>query len=345
MTARAVPAPLLRALVAALLAVAVVGGCSGQSRSDDADDGSDSPTSVADEEGDPSAFPITVDTPHGEVTIEEAPTDIVAVSLDAVEILLSLGIEPVAAPAAFEEGPWIDEVADRDDIFTDRIDDTDNGREHIQTLNPDLIVGSSLIADDTRYPLLADIAPTVTFADDAGDTTAGAWEEAVTLLGVVTGRSERAAEVVDDTLALIAEAADAHPVEGATVTFAGRYAADQVIAAVSDEHSGLRFLSALGLGVADLTGEGATVAGGRAELSLENLDLLDRADLVIMGDFGGDLQEDLESHSLYRSLEAVQEDRVVVLDLALTTALNTPTPLNIPPLLEELGPVLDRLDS
>ena len=114
---------------------------------------------------------------------------------------------------------------------------------------------------------------------------------------------------------------------------------------MNDDHSGLRFLSALGLGVADLTGEGATVAGGRAELSLENLDLLDRADLVVMGTFGDDLQEDLESQSLYQSLDAVQEGRVVVLDPALTTALNTPTPLNIPPLLEELGPVLDRLSA
>jgi iron complex transport system substrate-binding protein len=339
----------LRRTVVLLALGLVAAGCSGQGADDDSARGP-----AAEEAGPGSteaaaadAFPLTVDTPYGPVTLDEPPTEIVAVSLDAVEALLALGVTPIAAPDLFQVGPWVADAAGGDTtFFTPRIDQSDATLEYLLSLDPDLIVGSRFFITEENHDDLAGIAPTISFGDEAGATTAGSWEELTRMLGDVVGRPDEADRVVTETLAAIEAVADEHPgVAGRTVAFAAASSVEEITAADSSEHSGLRFLEALGLEVADLGGAGDEFGGGRTTLSLENLDLLDRADLLVLGSFSPELRAGLEESPLYASLEVVQEDRVAALDEVETTALNTPTALNIPVLLDLLGPVLARVEA
>ena len=325
----------------------VAAGCSGQGADDARDPAAEDAGTGATEAAAADAFPLTVDTPYGEVTLDEPPTEIVAVSLDAVEALLALGVTPIAAPDLFQVGPWVDAAAGGDTaFFTPRIDQSDATLEHLLSLDPDLIVGSRFFITEENHDDLAGIAPTIAFGDEAGDTTAGSWEELTRMLGDVVGRPDEAARVVTEMLDAIEVVAAEHPgVAGRTVAFAAASSAEEITAADSTEHSGLRFLEALGLEVADLGGAGDEFGGGRTTLSLENLDLVDRADLLVLGSFSPELRAGLEESPLYASLQVVQEDRVVALDEVETTALNTPTALNIPVLLALLDPVLDRVES
>ena len=77
----------LAACAVALLAVAACGGGSGSGGSGGAPAGS----AVG------SAYPATIDTMFGPVTVEEAPQRIVALGWSDAETALTLGVQPVGA--------------------------------------------------------------------------------------------------------------------------------------------------------------------------------------------------------------------------------------------------------
>lgn len=105
---------------------------------------------------------ITVQHLRGETTFPRNPERIV-VSLGTEEILLSLGIVPIATAARTDVSPVVREVAP-DLIFLPVVDSGPN-LEQLLELEPDLIIGWSFLGGNNPddYDLISEIAPTVIF--------------------------------------------------------------------------------------------------------------------------------------------------------------------------------------
>jgi len=125
---------------------------------------------------------------HGPLCVPEAPARIVV--LDPTFTLgmgLELGLPIVAAPltgmsdAALKAQAEDAGVADLGPIFEPSI-------ERIVAEDPDLIIGSGLA--DMAYPLLSGLAPTVLIST-------GNWKPYLQVLANVTGRSDKAAELLE----------------------------------------------------------------------------------------------------------------------------------------------------
>src|SRR4051812_6135248 len=142
--------------VALSLALAVT-GCGS-----DSDDGGTAGSGVA--SGSSSgAFPVTVDTAFGEVTVDEEPVRVVALGWSDAETALALGVQPVGASdwLAFGGegvGPWAD---GRYDEAPEIIETLEPSFEAIAALEPDLILDTRSSATQERYDLLSEIAPTI----------------------------------------------------------------------------------------------------------------------------------------------------------------------------------------
>lgn len=294
----------------------------------------------------PAAFPVAVETAYGEVVVPEQPERVVVLSLDYLEALLAIGVEPVAAPSGYPFGPWVTEQIDVTDTSIFAFPAPSGGEvpiEQIAALQPDLIVGSIYSITADTFPLLSAIAPTVTHDDVAGDSVAGAWEDLTRQLGKALGREDDAEAVISDVLTLLEETRTSHAgLDGKTAVIAA-LSPNGIAATLGDRHSGIRMIRALGLEQADLGASGEEYAGGRLSLSTEQMALLDRADLLIMGAFSSDLRDELHASPLYQSLQVVQEERILDVDLTETYSFNTPTALNIPHLVEMLKPYLDKI--
>lgn len=137
--------PRPRLLSAALAAVLLLGpGLSACGSSNAADSGGGkSDSKAAGQSGD--AFPRTVKTLHGKVTIEKKPKRIVALGVTAADELDSLGITPAAigtdAKTLKEQQSWMNQkLASKahGDIFVN----AEVQPEAVADLKPDLIIGS-----------------------------------------------------------------------------------------------------------------------------------------------------------------------------------------------------------
>ena len=96
----------------ALSLTLALAGCGQDEADTSAADGSASPSPS---ESSAPAFPVTVDTPEGEVTIEEQPERIVSLSPSATEILYAIGagdqVEAVDSFSTYPEGTPVTDLS------------------------------------------------------------------------------------------------------------------------------------------------------------------------------------------------------------------------------------------
>lgn len=289
-------------------------------------------------------FHVTVPTPYGDVELTERPERIVVLSLDYLEATLALDLTPVGAPTGVPLGDWVTERIDTTDTDIFAFSSPSNGEvpmEKIAALDPDLILGSVYAVTQENFDELSKIAPTLTHADDADETVAGAWEDITRQVGTATGTSDKADQVIAGVHQKITEAQEAAPnSQGTKAIFAG-VAAQGIAVTQGDAHSGMRLLQALGLEQTDVGSGEEGYGGGRVMLSTEEIGQLDKADLLIIGAIDPAAAEQLFKNELYTSLDIVKEDHVLVLDALGTWSFNTPTALNVPYLIDQLQPLME----
>ena len=209
------------AAVAASLAVLALAGCSASA----SDAPSEAPLTTDDgvAGSDEGAFPVTIEHAFGETTIASEPQRVVTWGWASADAALALGVVPVAIPfqgyGGDEDGvlPWIADELEAMGAETPTVlpDSAEAPIDAIAAAEPDLILAqySGLTADE--YELLSAIAPVVAYPDQPWATP---WRDVVTIAGEALGRADRAAEVLDEIDAAVAEAAAAHPeLEGVTV--------------------------------------------------------------------------------------------------------------------------------
>jgi iron complex transport system substrate-binding protein len=324
-------------VVAAALLVPVLAACGS---SDPASSGSDSSTTAA---AGSDAFPVTVEHALGSTTIDQEPERIVSVGYTEQDALLALGIIPVGVTDWYGDQPdavwpWAHDLLEgaHPTVLTneDSID-----FEGVAALEPDLILGLNAGLDDESYEKLTQIAPTVAYAE-GGTPYFSQWDTMTELIGQSVGKADEAEELVADVKQQYAEAAEANP------DFAGKQAIFLQNAFYDGEaiayQEGLStaFLTDLGFEIPSELDQYVTEEGGQAYIPMENLSVLDTADVLIWGTEKPEDRTALEEEPLYNALDAVKEDRLVFTDGTTAGAIYFDSVLSHPYILEQLVPAL-----
>lgn len=173
-------------VVAAVAAVAI--GVTGLTACGNSSTTTDSATNPADA----AAFPRTLDTVMGQVTIPQVPQRIVVLDTAELDSVTLLGIKPVGAvvPHTKTLGGFPDYLKDKTEGVTDVGPLLEPNLERIASLRPDLIL-TSKVRHEKIYDKLAGIAPTV-----MTETTGGPWKANLAVHGQALGLERQAAEAL-----------------------------------------------------------------------------------------------------------------------------------------------------
>ncbi|OZC99693.1 ABC transporter substrate-binding protein [Rhodococcus sp. 06-235-1A] len=300
--------------------------------------GSTEPVEPSAETG--SAFPATIDTKFGAVTIESAPQRIVALGWGDAETALALGVSPVGASdwLAFGGdgvGPW---AAGLYDAPPQIIGTQEPSYEQVAALEPDLILDTKSSGDPDRYATLSAIAPTVG-VPEGSDNYLTSLEQQVTMVATALGQRAYG----DALLAAIADrfrsAADDHPEFAGKTAVVGAYSGTGYGAYISS-NSRLEFMKKLGF-VTSPTIDSLTPRGFSVPISGEELDRLD-ADLLVVFPIEKSPSE-VTDDPLFRKIPAVADGRSIVFaDPVVAKSYATNSVLSIGYALDTVVPELTR---
>ncbi|HMR48078.1 MAG TPA: ABC transporter substrate-binding protein [Arachnia sp.] len=342
MIASARPGRTAGLLALALGAALVLTGCAADSDAGAPDDTTapDSTTTPTTAPETPEAFPVTVETVYGELTIDEKPERIIALTGAYLDTLVALDEEPVAfagSPRANDDFlagyPWFDGVVNMDNWDPSVSEYYAPVLEAIAAYEPDLILGDGdeWSISEEMYKEISLIAPTYTNPHGYDG-----WQGVLTDVGALTGKSEQAADVIAEVEAEIADARERLPgLQGASMV-----TADSREPGSFELGGGAFLLTELGLVPDD-----ELVA--TENLSLENLDQLDSDVLVFMTFFADNIgdalgREKVEADPRFASLPAVANGTVLWTGAPLVNATADTGPRAISWWLEQIVPQLEE---
>jgi iron complex transport system substrate-binding protein len=296
--------------------------------------------SEAESTGDATAFPVTFDTKFGETVIESLPQRVVSVGYTEGDLILALGVTPVAIRDWYGEQPnglwpWAAEspAAQSGEIVA--MDSAEVNFEQIASLDPDVIfaIGSGIVQDD--FDKLSAIAPTVAQTDDYNDFGTP-WDVAQLMIGKALGLETQAQGLVDDVNAQIAAAVEANPEWQEMTGTVSVINADGTIGVFTDGDNRGHLLTQLGFAIPE---EITEIAGESfyADISPEQIGLLDN-DLLVYTSYPASDRELVEALPLFQGLTAVQEGRTAFLDDLVGGAMAFSSTLSIPYALDALVP-------
>jgi iron complex transport system substrate-binding protein len=322
---------------AALLAVALAAtSCSSGSGSGSGPESSAGGGTTSSGSSD-AAFPVTVGTTFGDVTVDHQPTRVVALGWGDAETALALGVQPVGASdwLAFGGegvGPW---AAGRYDQAPQIIDTLEPSYEAIAALQPDLILDTKSPATQDRFDKLSAIAPTISQPADTDPYLTSSADQ-LEMVGEALGRSDQAAALQGQIDQQFADAAAAHPAFAGTEVAVAAYSS-QGFGAYVEGDSRVDFMEQLGF---TLKPEIQALATGSffVPVSEEQLPLLD-AGLTVAFPIYVDAGR-ITGNPLWQAIPSVQAGHAVVLDDAmLTNAFSIGSPQGIQYALQNAVPL------
>jgi iron complex transport system substrate-binding protein len=328
------PTRLLAAVAALALSGAALAGCASSSEAS-----TENPNYTTEPSD---SFPVTVEHQFGETVIPAEPQRIVVVGLTEQDILLELGVTPIATTEWYGEQPYAtwpwaqDLLGDAEPTVLDQTDGLEY--EKIAALKPDLIVGTNAGLDEESYDKLAEIAPTVT-SIAGSEQYFSSWQEQTRQVAAAVGRSAEGEELIKGVGDAYAEAAAAHPeFAGLTASFSQGLPYDGTLWVYPDGVN-TDFLTDLGFTMTPGLEEFAAEAGQQAQLSPENVDLID-ADVIVFATETADGPKELQEFGTLGSLDAVVNNRAVYTDPELSGAIYFLTPLSQKYVIDQLVPRL-----
>ncbi|GIG37071.1 iron-siderophore ABC transporter substrate-binding protein [Cellulomonas pakistanensis] len=311
----------MRVAAVAAVAVLALSACSGTGDSAGSGETTAAGTGGSAAEG---AFPATVETKFGEVTVEAQPERIVALGWGDAETALSLGYQPVGASdwLAFGGdgvGPWAEGQYDESPEIIDTLEPS---YEAIAALEPDLILDVKSSGDQDRYDRLSEIAPTVG-VPEGGDSYLTTGQQQLELISAALGVPEKGEELRAQLEDTFAEARAAHPDwDGKTIAAATR--TSEGWGAYIEGGDRVDFLQNLGFVQSPTIAELPVSASGfSVDISSEQLDLLD-ADLIVAFPIYIETTEITEDPQ-WQAIPAVADGRAVVIDGDLSSAYSLGT--------------------
>ncbi|MCK8673763.1 iron-siderophore ABC transporter substrate-binding protein [Rhodococcus sp. HM1] len=285
------------------------------------------------------AFPATVTTKFGDVTIDAQPERVAALGWGDAETALALGVQPVAASdwLAFGGdgvGPWAE------GLYTSSpklIGTLEPSYEMLAAVTPDLILDTKSSGDPARYESLSKIATTVG-VPEGSDAYLTSLDDQVTSVATALGVPEKGEELLSQIDADFAAAAAENPeFAGKTVTVAA-YTSDGWGAYVVGD-SRVDFLTELGF-VNNPQVQATETDSFFIPASEENLNLLDADMLIVLPIYMP--SEEVTNNVLFQQIPAVKDGRFLVLDSDsdISAAFSTNSALSVPFALDELVPLL-----
>ncbi|MGV9794923.1 ABC transporter substrate-binding protein [Gordonia sp. NPDC003422] len=317
----------IAALLAALLAAGLFAGCS-------APEENDTPASVS---------PVTIADLPGQkpVVIPAVPQRIVAVGTQWIDTVLAFGVTPVGYltgqtdPA--QKAPWTSDKLNSSTAITSPTDPSAQITQ-IAKLNPDLILVPSYAPAALRDQLAA-LAPTI---GAVSASSVDPWDKLVTVLGTALREPEKATELINGVNEKYSSVKTANPgLADKTYSLSFMYTPTQ-ISVLGDPNDGAgQIFTSIGLKVSP------TVAAERARqgnaprftIGLENVPVLD-ANLVLATGATPQLDQQFRSLPGYSNLAGVKAGAAPALTSDEINALNTPSVLSIPWVLDRLNPAL-----
>lgn len=303
--------------------------------------------------------PIVIEHAFGETVLEEKPERVTTIQWGNQDVALALGVVPVGFSAANfgvqdDSGllPWtaekLEELGESDpNVFqdTDGLD-----FEAIADSNPDVILAAYSGITQEDYDLLNEIAPVVAYPETPWTTS---WRDHITLSAAGMGMEEEGEQLIEDTENLIDEKVAEYPeIEGKKVAWVNFSATDM---------SSLHLYTPVDTRVAFLTEEiGFEFPESITEmiendneyslnLSAENADVLDEADIII-GYGDENLLEALQEDSRLGQISAIENGAVAFIDGSdVLGAAGTPNPLSISYTIDEylelIGEALSNVEE
>jgi iron complex transport system substrate-binding protein len=292
-----------------------------------------------------SVFPVTIEHKFGSTIITEQPQRVVAIGYTEQDLLLALGVTPVAVRYWYGEEdailPWTEDRVEDEAPIVLNMPFGNLNYEAILDLQPDLISAVTSGITQEEYDLLSQIAPTIAQSGDYIDFGM-LWQEATQMVGDAVGKSAEAAEVVAAVEALFEQARAEYPeFEGKTVAVAYFNAGTYGFYSSQDIRG--RFFTELGFVIPEEMDE---IAGESfyADVSAERIDLLDQDLIAILNlQFIEGGREALEAEPLFSQLTAAQEGRVIYFDEQAENALGFSSPLSLPYALNAALPQLEAI--
>lgn len=299
--------------------------------------GSSTTDSTTDSASSGGAFPVTIDTKFGAVTIESQPQRVAALGWGDAETALALGVQPVGASdwLAFGGdgvGPWAE------GLYTsspELIGTMEPSFEALAALSPDVILDTKSSGDKSRNDPLAKVAPTVGMPVGS-DAYLTSMDDQVTSIAAALGVPEKGKDLLAQIDEQFAQARAAHPeFAGKTVTVAA-YTSDGWGAYIVGD-SRVDFMTELGFENNPKV-QAVPTENFFIPISEENLDTLD-ADVVIVLPIYMPAA-DVTNNVLFQQIPAVKDGRFFVLDSDsdIATAFSTNSVLSVPFALEQLVP-------
>lgn len=329
------------ALLAAAVAVVGIAGCGSGSGSSSAG------PSVA--PADSGAYPVTIRSALGSVTLKEQPKRVVTLGWGSQDAALALGVVPVGmqdltSDAGVKGGilPW--DTARLHGARPALLHVTSDAvpYEKILALKPDVILAvySGITAD--QYKRLSDIAPTVGYPDQPWITS---WQDQLSLVGKALGRSQEAAALARQTDKTIAGVAAKHPeFAGRTAAFGSGTQAGS-LNFYYDTDARVQLLKELGFTLSpDVTalGAGGSTASFAKSVSLEKLPDI-HTDVLVAWYLDRGTQTSIESNALFRRNPAVARGGyVAITDPTFVYATSAVNVLSLPWMLDRYVPLLSK---
>lgn len=324
-------------LVGCLAALLLLAACGGGSATAPSEPSLQRPDADA-------AFPVTVVTKFGDVTVDASPTRVIAMGWGDAETALALGVQPVGAADWLDfggegVGPW---AAGRYTAPPAIIGTLEPSYEQVAALRPDLILDTKSSGDEQRYDLLSRIAPTIALPPGA-DNYKTTLTDQVTMVAAALGVPERGTELIADVEGRFAAAAAAHPeFAGRTVTVAARSGTGWGGYASSTER--VEFMTRLGF-VPNPRIEALPEVRFSHPVSEERLSVLD-ADLLVVFPIQRTAAE-VNATPLFAAIPAVRAGRAIVFENPdVQKAYSTNSVLSIHFALDAVVPLIaERLSS
>ena len=279
---------------------------------------------------------------YGNTKVPRNPERVVTVGLTDQDYVLALGVKPVGVTEWYGEydyaaWPWAQDALGNatPEVMSRNNDQLDF--ERIAALEPDLIIGQYTGMTRDEYETASQIAPTVAQSGEYPDYGTP-WQEQARKIGQALGKRDAAEELVSGVNARFTEVAGEYPQFKGKSAVVGEFFETFFVRSESDPRT--RFLTSLGFvlpeEIAELTGK-----QDGAEISEEQLRLLDRDLLLWNIGFFPQLEKDLEDNKLYQQLDVAREGRDIFLsDEVLSGALTWSSVLSLPYVLDRIAPQL-----
>ncbi|MEU5402211.1 ABC transporter substrate-binding protein [Streptomyces sp. NPDC005963] len=326
---------MLRAAMAFAVAGLVLTGCS------DSDNASPRETGASNSPGQQGAFPLTLTHGQGKATIPRKPQRVVVLGFADAQIAAALGAPVVGASrnTSSSDGNWLGvSPAFSQKVLT--LDALNPNLEKILALKPDLILMTTAQPSyGNAYAKLSAVAPVISYKtkllQDSGD-------ELTRLIGQALGEEAKAEQLIEKSHKTLADFAAAHPgLKGKTYAF-GQESAGTVHTVIATDGPTARFFGTLGMRLPGPLTKLRIESAGTTQLSQENLDLLDSANVAFFGVAGQKAREDFVKRPVVSSLKLTTGGNLHFLDFNESGMLLGPNPAVTDALLAKLGPALKK---